>query len=222
LTISTEVREDNVIHPDKLDIPGNDRGFALISSMIFLVLLTIIGIAATNTAVIETMISASEKNRQRAFFAAEAGIEHGKRILMDQAVDVFETSGETDWDFALKDDEPGVESTDYIGNDGVKESFIWINSRALGNTATYTVMVRDNDDDSDPFDDVDNIIIVTSIATLTDGTTAGIQIEISSVLDGGSATGYSAQAGSGAGKSYKADDVKAISDFSPQTTILSN
>ena len=63
---------------------NNENGFALLSSMLFLVILTVIGIAATNTSSIETMIAGAEKNRQRAFFAAEAGIEHCTAILMDR------------------------------------------------------------------------------------------------------------------------------------------
>lgn len=200
-----------------------EEGFALISSMIFLVLLTVIGIAATDTATIETMISASEKNRQRAFYAAEAGVEHGKMILMDRVADEFGKTAATNWNVALSDDEAGVTATDYKTDDANAESFIWIQNKAIGTIATYTVMARDNDDgDGDVFDDNDNIIYLTSIATLTDGTTAGVEVGLASTLDSGSATGYSAQAGSGSGKSYKSDDAGTISDFSPQTTITPN
>ena len=198
----------------------NQDGFALISAMIFLVLLTVIGIAANNTGTIETMISASEKNRQSAFFAADAGIEHGKIVMMNAMKNAFAKTGATDWDVALSDAQSGVESVDYKTDDSDEESFIWINNRSMSNIATYTVMVRDNDDDDDDvFDDKDNIIYLTSIATLTDGTTAGIEIGLSSILDGGSASGYSAQAGSGSGKSYKSDDAKSMTDFTPQTSI---
>ncbi|WP_035242489.1 pilus assembly PilX family protein [Desulfobacter vibrioformis] len=200
----------------------NQGGFALVSAMIFLVLLTVIGIAATNTATIETMISTSEKNRQRAFFAADAGIEHGKIIMMNAMKNAFVSTGATDWDVVLSASQSGVESVDYKTDSSDKESFIWIKNRSMGSIATYTVMARDNEDDTNVFDDTDNIIYLTSIATLADGATAGIEIGLSSVLDGGSAIAYSAQAGSGSGKSYKSDDANTMTDFTPQTSIDMN
>lgn len=212
------------MNPSKRYSPlENQGGFALVSAMIFLVLLTVIGIAATNTANIETMISGSEKNRQRAFFAADAGIEHGKIVMMNAMKAEFARTGTTNWDGVLSDSQSGVVSVDYKTDDSDKESFIWINNRSMGNVVTYTVMARDNDDDDgDVFADNDNIIYLTSIATLSDGTTAGIEIGLSSILDSGSATGYSAQAGSGSGKSYKSDDAGTMTDFTPQSSIDMN
>ena len=200
------------MNPSKKYSPlENQGGFALVSAMIFLVLLSVIGIAATNTANVETMISASEKNRQRAFFAADAGIEHGKIVMTNAMKDEFARTGATDWDGVLPDS--GSE----------EESRTWINNRSMGSVVTYTVMARDNDDgDDDAFDDTDNIIYLTSIATSTDGTTAGIEIGLSSILDSGSATGYSAQAGSGSGKSYKSDDANTMTDFTLQQSIDMN
>ncbi len=196
---------------------NNEQGFALLSSMIFLVILTVIGIAITNTSNIETMISAAEKNKQKSFFAAEAGIEHGKTLLMNKLASNFQTTSVTNWNFALSDTEPGVESTDSIGNsDGINESFTWITDKAIGTASTYSVMVRDNDDDTDIFNDSDNIIILTSRATMTDGTFAGIEVSISGVLSGGSASGYTGQAGAGAGKSHRSDDAESITDFTQQ------
>ena len=200
----------------------NENGFALITALLFLAVLTIIGIAATNTSTIETMIAAAEKNKQKVFYAAEAGIEHCTAILMDRMAKNFKMSSSTEWDFALSDTEPGVESVNYLikdKDDNDKESFIWIKDKSLGKACTYTVMVRDNNDDDDIFDDKDGLIYVTSISTMTNGATAGIEVGLSGLLSGGSATGYSAQAGAGAGKSYRADDAQTITDFSPQADI---
>lgn len=203
------------------EILADNRGFALISSMIFLVVLTVIGIAATNTATIETMISASEKNRQMAFFAAEAGVEHGKMILKDRAGENFKQTRNTDWDFALDASGPNVTATDYTSRITGEESFIWIRNRALGATAQYTVMVRNNEDGGAINDDTDGIIVLTSLATLNDGTSAGVEISLSSLVHSGTATGYSAQEGAGSGKSYKSDDVNKVSslnDIQPSVT----
>ncbi|MDY0374941.1 MAG: pilus assembly PilX N-terminal domain-containing protein [Desulfobacterium sp.] len=197
----------------------NEDGFVLLSSLVFLVILTVIGVAATNTSTIETMIAGAEKNKQKAFYAAEAGIEHCTAILMNRLANNFKATLSSNWNFALSDAEAGVESIDFIKKTIGKESFVWIKDKPIGNACTYTVMVRDNDDDSNPFDDSDNLIHVTSIATMGDGTTAGIEVVLCSYLKSGSATGYTGQAGAGSGKSYRSDDAESITTFTPQTGI---
>jgi hypothetical protein len=52
----------------------NDNGSVLIVSLILLVLLTVIGAAATRTAQIELRLSGNEKHHNMAFYAAEAAI----------------------------------------------------------------------------------------------------------------------------------------------------
>ncbi len=199
----------------------NEDAFALVTSMLFLVILTLIGIAATHTSTIEMLIAGGEKNRQKAFYAAEAGIEHCTNLLIAQFRKNFAINPSADWDFALSDVEPGVEKFDFIKDTDDKESLVWIKDKAIGTACTYTVMVRDNDNDTDPdlFLDDDNFICMTSIATTTDGSTVGIEILLEGTLAPGTATGYTAQAGAGAGKSYKADDTDSITDFTIQTAI---
>ncbi|SMC47504.1 PilX N-terminal [Desulfocicer vacuolatum DSM 3385] len=191
---------------------NNENGFALLSSMLFLVILTVIGIAATNTSTIETMIAGAEKNKQQAFFAAEAGIEHCTAILMNRMIENFKRTSSSDWTFALSTDEPGVEA-------GLDSSFIWIKNKSIGQVCSYTVSVRDNNDDGSLITDSDGIINVTSWATAANGSSAGVEVGLSGLLNSGTATGYGAQAGAGAGKSYKSDDVDSITSFTAQTTI---
>ncbi len=57
----------------------NEKGAALITALVVLALLTVIGMAATNTSMLETMISATEKTHTEAFYAAEAGVDHLRR-----------------------------------------------------------------------------------------------------------------------------------------------
>lgn len=205
---------------ESLSSMKNEKGFVMVTTLLFLALMTVIGIATINTSSIETMIAVAEKNRQKAFYAAEAGIAHCTAILMNRMSVNFKKTSSSSWDFALNDSEPGVESTDYLTDDDDKESFIWIKGKSFGSACTYTVMVRDNNDgDSDISKDDDGQVYVTSIATMADGATAGIEIGLSGLLDGGSATGYSAQAGAGSGKSYRADDAGTITNFAPQTAI---
>lgn len=52
----------------------NQDGFVLITAMMILVAVTLLGIAALNTATFETMIAGNEKQYQRQFFYSDAGI----------------------------------------------------------------------------------------------------------------------------------------------------
>jgi len=51
----------------------NENGFALISTILILAILTFIGVAATNTAVFELKIAGNEKQAKQRFYAADSG-----------------------------------------------------------------------------------------------------------------------------------------------------
>lgn len=55
---------------------SNENGFVLVVGMMILVVLSIIGIAATRNTSIELQIAANEKNYKQSFYAAEAGRSH--------------------------------------------------------------------------------------------------------------------------------------------------
>lgn len=52
-------------------IGRNDQGFVLVTSMLIMVLLTILGIAATNTSIFELQIAANDRDYKRNFYKAE-------------------------------------------------------------------------------------------------------------------------------------------------------
>ena len=60
---------------------SNEKGSALIISVLILLLLTVIGIAATNTSTIEILISGNDKAHKMAFHQADGGIEVGIELL---------------------------------------------------------------------------------------------------------------------------------------------
>jgi len=61
----------------------NERGFVLIVSMLMLLVLMIIGIAATNTTTIELQISGNDKVSKQTFYQADSGTEAGIRVVED-------------------------------------------------------------------------------------------------------------------------------------------
>jgi hypothetical protein len=187
-------------------------------ALIMLCLLTIIGSAAIDTSTVETIISGVEKDRQGSFYTAEAGIDHGRGMLRSLFVQrnaaKIAAGGNPDWDFALNGSEPGVSAASATTNAG---GAVWINNGSGGSGHTYNVKVWNNSDSGSATDDTDGLIYIGSEATGPAGGDTSIEITLEgSVSEGGSTTGYAAQAGGGSAKSYTSDDFNAITDFSAQ------
>lgn len=115
-------------------IGKNQRGIALITSLLALSALTAISIIAMNTSLTDLKISKNMRDIKKAFFNAEAGMRH--------AITVLDTS-HNGFDDELKEGEldfgPSVDFAD----------------------GTYEVKITDNND-GDPNYDIDNTIVITS------------------------------------------------------------
>jgi type IV pilus assembly protein PilX len=196
----------------------NDRGSVLPVTLIMLCLLTLLGVAATNTSTFENQIAIAEREKMESFYAAEAGVDHVSGILRNIFVQrnaaKIAAGQDPDWDFALNGSVEGVgtaSGADYGG--GV----VWINSGSLGGNYTYSVRVWNNSDGGDATNDTDGKIYVRSEASRAGGGNTSIEVTLRGSVSGGdSVTGYNAQAGAGPGKSFTSDDLDAISDFSVQ------
>lgn len=204
----------------------NQKGAALITAMVILALLTIIGMAATNTSMLETMISATERTHSEAFYAAEAGVDHLRRnfrsLFMEKNTANFATNNPPDWDFALQ----GPDGTFNSADDATGETYLtgsrWITDGNLSGNYLYNVTVWDNNDGgtagNEQRDDTDGIIYLRADAQVPNGGSASIEIMLLGTTTGSSAlSGYGAQEGGGAGKNYSANDVDAVdSNFNTQ------
>lgn len=62
---------------------NNEQGFVLITSLLMLVVLMIIGIAATNTTTLELQISGNDKAAKQTFYQADGGIQVGAELVED-------------------------------------------------------------------------------------------------------------------------------------------
>jgi len=118
-------------------ISDNERGAAMLMTMLMLVILTLIGIAATNTSTFEIMMSGAEKNKKAAFYTAEAGLEYAKKALTDP--DIGYDSGTEAWQI------DGIgDAWDYDSAVVLKTSSDeLLSDKALGDY-TYTVKVWDS------------------------------------------------------------------------------
>jgi hypothetical protein len=202
-----------------MNVLGNQNGAALVTAIVILILLTIIGMAATNTAMLETMISATERTHAQAFYTAEAGVEHLRRnlknIFLEENMAKFAAGVDPDWDFALE----GPDGAFNSGDDATGASYLsgsrWISDGNLNGDFLYNVTVWDNDDGgtagNEHRDDTDGIIFLRSDARVPGGGSASVEIMLKGVATSGEGLGgYGAQEGGGAGKNYSANDVGAV------------
>jgi hypothetical protein len=189
----------------------NEKGSVIVAALMILALLTIIGISASNTSITEGQIATNSLLHERAFYTAEAGMEHAKELLkipfVDQNAVKVATGLDADWDFAIAD----ATASNFEG--GVE----WVDATLPApDGVAYTVTVWNNADSGGPTDDTDGMIFIRSVARGPRGALCRIE----SLMDGNSSalaiTGDYAQEGSGAGKGYTSQDTEAITDFSDQ------
>lgn len=205
-----------------LSILRNNNGAVLVIALLIMAVLSLIGAAATMTSSIEIQISGNQKVGKQAFYAADAGVEHITGILqslfVEQNAAKIAANQAPDWDFALlgRDGTSPATDTNYAGGT------TWISNANLGNDKSYSVRVWNNSDAGDTTNDDDRLIYARSDGSGPVGSSSSIEV----VLEGGvtgqdTITGYTAQAGAGAGKNYNANDLNAIGAGDLATTQLS-
>ena len=198
----------------------NEEGSVLVIAIMILVLLTIIGISTSTTSEIDLQIAGNDKLYKNVLYTADAGIEHARAMLnarlMLSPVNASRIAQGFPplWTFALDGTQAGIAAaTDGVGGDNIGDfegGAVWVNNAGLGKF-NYTVTVWNNDDGG-AFDlDTDSIIWARSEATGPGGSSVTIEVSLLAEAEGTAYTGYTAQAGAGAGKSYSSDDLNAIS-----------
>jgi PilX N-terminal len=217
-------------------LPNNEKGSVLVAAIMILALLTIIGISATSTSTTEQHLAVNTLLYERAFYAAEAGFEHAKGVLKvpytEQNQSNIALGNPGRWTFVLngsgviaglpaaQDCAPLDGSGNCSGGDGVGDfegGVVLLQSDLDG--ISYTVTVWNNDDRSSggtPTDDEDGKIMIRSVATGPRGSICAIESLIEGTTDSAGMDGYKAQAGAGAGKSYRNNDLETITDFTKQ------
>lgn len=147
-------------------IINNRQGSVMVVAMIILVLLTMIGVAATNTSTTELQISTNAMLHNIAFYTADSGIEAGRAALNN-----IKIADAGNWDnllFNTTDPPPAVPRViEWNGTDctTLNDIIDADGGRSVG-PATFTLAIEDNTDlDDDPLVDSDDTIILTSSLT---------------------------------------------------------
>jgi hypothetical protein len=193
-------------------IIANEKGSVLVMAMMVLALLTIVAFTATRTSNIEVQISGNELLHQKYFFTAEAGIARAIKQLEQPFVTanapLVRTGSQATWTFALNG----------IGGWGYDQGRDWIDDEVLDGLH-YWVTLWNNDDSAlgGNFDnDQDALIWLRADSTGPKGGGSSVQVLLQGDTTGESVTGYTAQAGAGAGKNYNANDLNPITSFDRQ------
>lgn len=192
----------------------SENGAVLVIAMMILVVLTIIGVAANNTSVLEILVSNAAKNKQAAFHAAEAGIDHGRIVLSNVMATnnpkplIVEPGMTAKWNFLF---ETGSGYTKVSpAHEDRPDEIILMQDRKFGDH-TYTVTVWPDDANADG--DIPQVF-VRSVSEGPQNSRAAIEVGLLAqwategakrIMD------YSAQDKSGAGKGSTSNDTAAIS-----------
>ncbi len=201
------------MNPEK--IFKSEEGAVLVVSLLMLVVLTIIGIAATNTSIMETQISNSHKKKQAAFYAAEAGVEHAKIVLSNSlganpAPPNAGVGTVAPWEFVFNGDYDDVADDSPFKNPQAGREVFLFQNVTFGDH-TYTVTLGDNKDDSDA---ENGTLWVRSTGIGPRGARAAVEVsylgQFTDVEGGETISDYSAQDKFGAGKGSSGNDTEAI------------
>ncbi len=199
---------------------NNEKGSVIVAAVMILACLTIIGFAASNMSTTEVSISTNSLLYERAFYSAEAGLQHAKESLREQ----FHIQNQAQiaigqpgyWDFALNGSLAAygaAADTDGDSKGSYEDGVVWIPDTDLQGVH-YTVTIWNNDDGGSHTDDTDGMVWVRadSWEPRRGGRCSIVELVKGSFVAGGATSGYTAQEGLGSGKGYTSDDSNPV-DF---------
>ncbi len=210
-----------------IKIVDNEGGMTMVVTLMILLLLSIIGVAASNTSTMETMISTAESEKRSTFYAAEAGAEHVTGILRTLCIprnqdriskcNASTTRCNPKWNFALDGSEDGVSAATTITSsqpswmDHFNSGAPWITDRDMGNGYKYSVRVWNKNDAGSATDDTDGVVYLGAVGTGPHNGKAAVEVALSGLVEGSIITSYSQSSG-GASKSSNSTDTGRITD----------
>lgn len=192
---------------------SNERGIALIVAMIVLLILTVIGVAATKTAIYDTITSTAEKRKRIAFYAAEAGIEVARATIGTYLLQPKPGASTATWRGTLLKGAADAANNEVVYKDSTSGELL--QNKAIGSNYTYTVWVRNNNDGGKtPEEDVDGLVIIRSdsASKVPGGGSASVEVVLNGDIRslGDAIQEKTGQALHGSLKSNTSDDLNVI------------
>lgn len=159
--------ERKTVNKGKVPFAGrlqNQKGTVLITAVLFLVLLALLGVIATNVTSSGISRTGNYVDSRVAFSISEAGVEHAKSLVKVQDFD--DILNGADDDKATTADNgvlPAIGGTVTIDGDPYAQTAF--------NNGTYSVRIIDNDDgDGDLYADNDGMVYIASLGTINETT----------------------------------------------------
>jgi len=197
--------------PQAISLKKNENGYIIIAALLILALLTIISVSAINMSMTESKIATNELLYEKAFYAAEAGLQQVTEDLRSRYLAgnsaILATSGDPNWNFALVgvQDPYGDGIGDFAGS-------IDVLNHQLDNV-NIQVRIWNNNDGGAYDNDTDGLIYARSIATGPRGAICRVEMLLDGAMSDEAISGYSAQAGAGPGKNFVSSDADAMTNF---------
>jgi type IV pilus assembly protein PilX len=188
-------------------ITNNQQGSVIIMAVIILAMLSIIGIAATNTSTTEMKITTNGLLHNMAFYTADSGIAAGRAALNN-----LKMADRGSWDVLLFNLDAADEDKQIISWNGadctsLNDIIDADGGRTVGQ-ATFTLTIEDNvDQDNSPEVDSDDTVFLTSTVSYL-----GSNVTIETIVQGGAGGGPYAQENYDAGSTGEASSESAVPD----------
>jgi len=186
-------------------ITNNQQGSVIIIAVIILAMLSVIGIAATNTSTTEMKITTNGLLYNMAFYTADSGIAAGRAALNN-----LKQADRGSWDVLLFNLDAADEDKQIISWNGadctsLNDIIDADGGRKVGQ-ATFTLTIKDNiDRDNSPEVDSDDTVFLTSTVSYL-----GSNVTIETIVQGGAGRGPYAQEHYGAGSSGEASSESGV------------
>jgi hypothetical protein len=188
-------------------ITNNQQGSVIIMAVIILAMLSIIGIAATNTSTTEMKITTNGLLHNMAFYTADSGIAAGRAALNN-----LKMADRGSWDVLLFNLDAADEDKQIISWNGadctsLNDIIDADGGRTVG-PATFTLTIEDNIDmDNIPEVDSDDTVFLTSTVSYL-----GSNVTIETIVQGGAGGKTYAQEHYDAGSTGEASAESAVPD----------
>lgn len=75
--------------------PQGERGFVLVTSLIFLVVITLLAVSAVNSSTLQERMASNLRDKSQARQAADAGLRQGELMFRNAAFDSYQPKGST-------------------------------------------------------------------------------------------------------------------------------